>query len=144
MLRQSALLRQPPVRALLALAAVIALGCAFHQEGTFFRWGTHRDVLREVAVGGILARGMTVVILAGGIDLAVGSVLALAAVSFALLMIPLGWGALPAVLVVLAVGVAAGAVSGALVARPKIPPFVATLAMMVFARGLAKRLAGGK
>jgi ribose transport system permease protein len=139
-----AALRSPPARALLALGLVIALGCVFHQEGAFFRWSTHRDVLREVAVGGILACGMTVVILSGGIDLAVGSVLALSAVSFALLTIPLGAGALVAIVAVLALGLAAGAASGALIARARLQPFIVTLAMMVFARGLAKRLCGGK
>jgi len=134
----------PQARALLALAAVVALGVVFHQEGAFFRWSTHRDLLREVAVEGILACGMTVVILSGGIDLAVSSVLALSAVSFALFTIPLGWSAVAAVAAVLAIGALAGAASGALVARFRIQPFIVTLAMMVFARGLAKRLAGGK
>lgn len=137
-------LRSPPARALLALALVIALGCAFPQEGAFYRWGTHRDLLREIAVAGILSCGMTLVVLSGGIDLAVGSLLALSAVSFALLTIPLGVGALAAVVAVLALGLAAGAVSGALVARARLQPFIVTLAMMVFARGLAKRLAGGR
>jgi ribose transport system permease protein len=134
----------PQARALLALLAVIALGCAFPQEGAFFRWSTHRDMLREIAVCGILSCGMTLVILSGGIDLAVGSVLALSAVSFALLTLPLGWGAVAAVAAVLAVGLAAGAASGAILARFRLQPFIVTLAMMVFARGLAKRLAGGK
>ncbi len=123
---------------------MLALGCAFHQDGAFFRWTTHRDMLREIAVDGILACGMTLVILSGGIDLAVASIMALSAVTFALLTIPLGWGALVAVAAVLSLGLAAGAASGALVARFRLQPFIVTLAMMVFARGLAKRLAGGK
>jgi ribose transport system permease protein len=136
--------RSPQARALLALLSVVALGCAFPQEGAFYRWSTHRDVLREIAVCGILSCGMTLVILTGGIDLAVGSVLALSAVSFAWLTIPLGWGAAAAIAAVLAVGLASGAASGALVARFRLQPFIVTLAMMVFARGLAKHLAGGK
>jgi ribose transport system permease protein len=135
---------KPHARALVALAAVLALGAIFHQEGAFFRWSTHRDLLREVAVEGILACGMTLVILSGGIDLSVSSVLALAAVSFASLTIPLGWGAALAIAVVLLLGLGAGAASGALVARLRLQPFIVTLAMMVFARGLAKRLSGGK
>ena len=134
----------PHARALLALAAMLALGCAFHQDGAFFRWSTHRDMLREIAVQGILACGMTMVILSGGIDLAVGSVLALSAVSFALLTIPLGAGAAVAIVLVLVLGLLAGAASGTLVARFRIQSFIVTLAMMVFARGLAKRLSGGK
>jgi ribose transport system permease protein len=135
---------KPHARALLALAAVLLLGAVFHQEGAFFAWSTHRDMLREIAVEGILACGMTLVILSGGIDLSVSSVLGLSAVSFALLTIPVGWGAVPAIAVVLLIGVAAGAASGTLVARLRIQPFIVTLAMMVFARGLAKRLSGGK
>jgi ribose transport system permease protein len=131
-------------RALAALAVVIALGCVFHKEGAFFTWATHRGVLREIAVQGMLACGMTLVIISGGIDLAVGSLLSLAAVSFAILTMPQGLGAAPAIAAVLAVGIAAGAASGALVSRLRIQPFVATLAMMVFARGLSKLLSGGK
>ncbi len=136
--------RNPAVRALFALAAIFVVGCAFHQDGAFFRWSTHRDMLREIAVTGTLACGMTLVILSGGIDLAVGSVLALSAVSFALFTIPLGWGAIAAIAAVLAIGAAAGSLSGALVARFRLQPFIVTLAAMVFARGLAKRLSGGK
>ncbi len=136
--------KSPHARALLALGAIVALGAVFHQEGAFFRWSTHRDMLREIAVEGILACGMTLVILSGGIDLAVSSVLALSAVAFALLTIPLGWPALPAMLTVLLLGLAAGAASGAIVARFRIQPFIVTLAMMVFAHGLAKRLSGGR
>ena len=138
------LLQSPHARALAAVLLVIAIGCVFNQDGAFFRWATHRAMLREIAVPGILACGMTVVILSGGIDLAVASVLALAAVSFALLTIPLGWGAAAAISLVLAGGVAAGATSGVLVARFRLQSFIVTLAMMVFARGLAKHLAGGK
>jgi ribose transport system permease protein len=93
---------------------------------------------------GMLACGMTVVILAGGIDLSVGSVLALSAVSFSWIALRHGisaWVALPAVL---ALGAAAGSVTGLLVARARIPAFIASLAMMVFARGLAKHWSGGQ
>lgn len=144
MINVPALLRSPPARALLALALMIVAGCVFNPDGAFFRWSTHRDMLREIAVYGILSCGMTLVILSGGIDLAVSSVLALSAVSFAVFTIPLGWGALPAVALVLAIGIAAGGASGALIARFRIQPFIVTLAMMVFARGLAKHLSGGK
>lgn len=137
-------LASPLVRALVPLGLVLALGCAFHKGGAFFAWETHRATLREISVHGILACGMTVVIIAGGIDLAVGSVLALAAVSFTLITIPLGQGAVLAILAALAVGAAGGAGSGWFVARHRVQPFIVTLATMVFARGLAKHLAGGK
>ncbi len=141
---RGSLLQSPPARALLALLAVIAIGCVFPQEGTFFRWSMHRDMLGDIAVPGVLACGMTIVILSGGIDLAVASLLGLSAVGFALLTLPLGWSAAAAIAAVLAGGLASGAASGALVARFRLQPFIVTLAMMVFARGLAKQLSGGK
>jgi len=134
----------PSVRALLALALVVMIGSIYNADGAFFRWSTHRDMLRQVSTYGILASGMTLVIITGGIDLAVGSVLGLCAVLFAQLSLHQGLPALVAVVVVLAAGAASGLVSGTLVTRFKIQPFVATLAMMVLARGLAKWLSGGQ
>jgi ribose transport system permease protein len=123
---------------------MVAIGCVFNAEGSFFRWSVHRDMLRQVSVFGILACGMTVVIITAGIDLSVSSVLALAAVLFAWLLLPLGWPAFFAIPVVLVAGSALGSVSGLLVARMRIQPFIVTLAMMVFARGLAKVVSGGR
>jgi ribose transport system permease protein len=134
----------PVARALLALLLMIVIGCAFNADGAFFRWSVHRDMLRQVSVFGMLACGMTVVIITAGIDLSVSSVLALAAVSFAWLTLPQGWPAVLAIPLVLALGTAAGSLSGTLVARMRIQPFIVTLAMMVFARGLAKVISGGR
>jgi ribose transport system permease protein len=85
-----------------------------------------------------------VVIITAGIDLSVSSILALAAVFFAVFTLPLAWPALIAIPLVLIIGTALGSVSGALVARMRIQPFIVTLAMMVFARGLAKVVSGGR
>ncbi len=133
----------PATRALVALGLVLLLGCLFNANGAFFKPGTHRDALRQASVFGILACGLTLVIISGGIDLAVGSILALVSVSFSLMTIHWGWTpwlALPASLLV---GLACGAVSGVVTAGLGIQPFIATLAMMVFARGLAKTISGG-
>jgi ribose transport system permease protein len=137
-------LAEPALRALLPLLAVLVLGAIFNASGAFFEWQTHRALFREIAVQGILACGMTVVIIAAGIDLAVGSVLALSAVSFALLSMHHGVSAPLALLAVLVLGAGAGAASGALVAFARLQPFIVTLAAMVFARGLAKELSGGQ
>jgi len=146
MIRERALrlFRTAPARALSPLVLVLLVGAVFHENGAFFRWSTHRAVLREISVHGILACGMTLVILAGGIDLSVGSVLGLSAVVFALFSMPLGLTAPVAVLAVLAIGAGLGATSGFFVARHRIQPFVVTLAMMVWARGLAKLVSGGQ
>lgn len=134
----------PVVRALLALALMLVIGALFNADGAFFRWSVHRDMLRQVSVFGILSCGMTVVIITAGIDLSVSSLLALSAVAFAWLLLPMGWPAVYAIPAVLVLGAVLGSVSGALVARMRIQPFIVTLAMMVFARGLAKVVSGGQ
>src|SRR5262245_46273254 len=101
-------------RALLALALMVAIGCIFHQGGAFFEWSTHRGMLREISVHGILACGMTLVVVAGGIDLSVSSVLALSAVGFAVATMPWGLSSTVAAALVLAVGASTGALNGAL------------------------------
>jgi ribose transport system permease protein len=135
---------RPLVRVVLPLFVVLLVGCVFHANGAFFTWDTHRMVLRDVSVYGILACGMTLVVVAGGIDLAVGSVLALGAVLVSILLMHRGWPAPLAVAAVLVAGGTAGALVGALVAFWRAPAFVMSLAMMAFARGLAKHLADGK
>ncbi len=133
----------PASRALIALVLVAVLGCVFNADGAFFKPGTHRDALRQASVFGTLACGMTLVIISGGIDLAVGSVLALVAVSFSLMSIHWGLSPLLSVPLCLLIGAAGGGVAGGVTAGFRIQPFIATLAMMVFARGLAKTISGG-
>lgn len=137
-------LSKPWVRALLALVLVVIIGCICNADGAFFSWSTHRDMLRQISVYGILACGMTLVVITGGIDLAVGSILGLCAVLFAQLSLHKGLPAIAVVPLILLAGAASGLTSGTLVARFKLQPFIATLAVMVFARGFAKWLSGGQ
>jgi ribose transport system permease protein len=133
----------PAGRAFIALVLVVLVGVIFNAEGAFYKVATHRDALRQASVYGILACGMTLVIIGGGIDLAVGSILALVAVCCATLAIHWGWSpwlVLPACLLI---GGSSGALSGFTAARLRVQPFIATLAMMVFARGMAKYVSGG-
>ncbi len=134
----------PLARAFLSLALVLVLGAVFNADGTFLQWATQRDMLRQVSVYGILACGMSVVIIAGGIDLSVGSILGLCAVAFSLLSMHRGAPDVIAIGATLALGTACGLVSGGVIARFRVQPFIATLAMMVFARGLAKLISGGE
>jgi ribose transport system permease protein len=138
------LLKRPWVRALAPLVLVLIIGLVFNAHGAFYAWGTHRDMLRQVSVYGILACGLTLVIIAGGIDLSVGSLLGFSAVLFSLASIHWAWPALAAIGIVLAAGTACGLVSGELISRFRMQPFIATLAMMVFARGLAKSISRGE
>ncbi len=138
------LIRSPVTRALIALLFVLILGGIFNADGSFFKWGTHRDMLRHISVFGILACGMTLVIITAGIDLSVGSILGLTAVLFSLFTIQLQWSPWIAFIACLLIGTACGSLSGGLIAKFKIQPFIATLAMMVFARGVAKWVSGGQ
>jgi ribose transport system permease protein len=141
---KTALLRSPLLRAFAALVLVFLIGMLFNADGAFFKWNTHRDMLRHISVFAILACGMTLVIITAGIDLSVGSLLGLTAVLFSLFSIQKALSPWLSLLACLAVGAVFGAVSGGLVGRFKIQPFIATLAMMVFARGMAKWVSGGQ
>lgn len=134
----------PFVRALFSLAFIFGLGLIFNADGTFFRWDTHRDMLRQISTYGILASGLTVVIVAGGIDLSVGSVLGLSAVVFSFLSIQLGWTAGVAILACLGLGLGCGGIVGGVIGRFGVQPFITTLAGMAFVRGAAKWVSGGQ
>lgn len=135
-------------RGILALAVVFLIGALFGPQNTagqsvFLTSRNQSNVLFEYAEYGILAAGMTLVILTAGIDLSVGSVLGLSACLFSVLMIGKGWSSLPAMVASLLIGAACGLFSGSCIAFLRIQPFVATLAMMVAARGAAKLVSGG-
>ena len=129
---------------LILLAMLVAFSLL--SEG-FFTARNIFNIIRQISFMGLIAIGVTMVILTGGIDLGSGSVLALAAVlatslaqlpesatlKYAGLSVPIG---VP-VLVALLIGALTGWVNGALIARFRIPPFIATLGMMTVARGFA-------
>ena len=100
------------------------------------------NVARQVSINAIVAAGMTVVIITGGIDLSVGSTIALAGCSA--LLAAGGAGDLVGLLVGLAAGGLVGLVNGALVAWGRVPPFITTLATMTIVRGAALVLTNGE
>jgi len=93
------------------------------------------NVLRQATINGIISVGMTLVILTGGIDLSVGSVLALSVTLGASLM-KQGQPVALAVVAALGCGTFLGMINGLMITRAKIPPFIATLGMLTVARGL--------
>ncbi|GAB2612727.1 sugar ABC transporter permease [Paractinoplanes abujensis] len=107
----------------------------------FATWSNLRIQLIQVAPIVIVALGMALVIGTEGIDLSVGSVMALAA---AFIPLYLGYGVVAAILVALLAGVAVGLINGILVARVGLQPIVATLALFVGGRGLAVVISEGK
>jgi ribose transport system permease protein len=101
------------------------------------------NVLEQTSINAIVAVGMTFVIISGGIDLSVGSVLAVAGIALALALEG-GVPAPAAIALALATGTACGLANGALITFGRLPPFIATLGMMSVARGAALMLAEGR
>ena len=124
----------------IGLVAIIILFASLRWT-TFASWDNFAIILQQTAVIGIAALGMTLVIIAGGIDLSVGSIIALSTVVIAQL-IQRGWSPLLAAGGGIAAASACGAFSGLLVTRLRLLPFVVTLGMMGALRGAAKGLAG--
>jgi ABC-type sugar transport system ATPase subunit/ribose/xylose/arabinose/galactoside ABC-type transport system permease subunit len=131
----------------LGLAAVLLLAVLVSPvrggRPVFLDLGNLTDILRQVAEKGILAVGMTAVVISGGIDLSVGSILALGATLSAWLLMKGGLGLGSTALIVLVVGAMWGALNGLVVARWRLQPFIATLATMSAARGVARYVSGG-
>ena len=106
------------------------------------------SLLERVVPLGIVALGVGLVIVAGGIDLSVGSVISLSSVVLAKAHLPeeefgLGWGLWPSIGLALGVSAVVGLGQGLLIARLRLQPFIVTLAGMLFLRGLADVLSGG-
>jgi len=100
------------------------------------------SVMRQASINGLIAFGMTIVIISGGIDLSVGSSLALSGMVAGLLM-QSGLPSSLAILGALASGALVGTLIGVLIAKGKLPPFIATLGGMISLRGLTLILSGG-
>lgn len=120
-------------RAYVALSILVIIGVALVPD--FATTGNVRAILYQYSVIGLLALGQLVVILTAGIDLSQGSVLALSSVMLGLLLPQIGLVGAAAV-AVSAAGLC-GLLSGTIVARTVVPPFIVTLAVMGIARGLA-------
>jgi ribose transport system permease protein len=115
----------------------------------FLKTDNLRNIANQIAIIAILAVGMTLVVIAGGIDLSVGSMIALSAVITALLVRDWGGGAEATNAALLACAAAAlagcaclGLVNGLMATRLRVPPFIATLGMLLAASGLAQYLSG--
>lgn len=102
------------------------------------------NIVRQVSVTAIIAIGVTMVIITGGIDLSSGSVIALVSVVVASLAHPDTFPLFVPILAGLAVGALTGFINGGIIAKGNIPPFIATLGMMTTARGLALLYSDGK
>ena len=143
--QRRSLLHSDAIQRVLAFGALIVLFAIFSVASpNFLQFDNIVGILLATSVNGVLALGVTFVIITGGIDLSVGTVMTLSAVMTAVfisvwhLPLPLG------ILAGLATGGLAGLVNGSLVARMRIPPFIATLGMLNIAKGLALVISGLK
>ncbi|WP_323122044.1 ABC transporter permease [Burkholderia alba] len=126
-----------PLLGLLAVCVAMTLG-----SDSFLSAANLENVLRQVSINAIIAVGMTCVILTGGIDLSVGSAMALSGTLAAGLMVA-GMNAAAALATGVAIGLGLGIANGFFVAFAGMPPIIVTLATMGIARGLALIYTGG-
>ena len=117
------------------IVLLVAVGALTLASPEFLTGNNLANLARQVAIFGILAIGQLVVILTGGIDLSVGSILGLAGAVTAQLLVS-GVPIIPAILIGVVVGGVLGIANGVLVTRFKLPPFIATLGMLGIARGI--------
>lgn len=130
---------------LLAFSGLLALMVAFSLASpNFLQTPNILAILQATSVNGVLAIAATLVIITGGIDLSVGTLMTFCAVIAGVILtylgLPLPMGIVGAILV----GAAAGLVSGTIVAKLKVPPFIATLGMMLILKGLSLVVSGTK
>ena len=139
MSRLSQLLSAHAIIAVLAVVYLIAviISDAFLQPGYLF------NVVRQVAPVGIAAVGVTFVMILGGVDLSVGAVISLSAVVCAVLMNGEASNLLFAIIATCAIGLAAGAVNGAIIAFSRVSPFILTLATGIAIAGITQIFSGG-
>jgi ribose transport system permease protein len=132
----------PELKRLLVLVAIIAVFA--YMNPAFIRFGSLAAIVQAMAFVGIVAVGQTLLIIAGEFDLSVGSTAALVSIVAATLMTQGKIEPVLAMLIGLAVGGLIGLVNATLVLRGRIPSFIATIAMLGIARGLAVWLCGAK
>ncbi len=128
--------------ALIALILLVVIMSVISPQ--FRTFSNFLTLLRQASVNGLIAFGMTVVILTGGIDLSVGSTLGLTGALFAGLIVNVGMPIPLAVLVALIFGLLLGLVSGFLVGKAKLQPFIATLITLTVYRGLTLIYTNGR
>ncbi|MCC7445884.1 MAG: ABC transporter permease [Anaerolineae bacterium] len=135
---QRSLVRSDAMQRILAFGALVVLLIFFSVASPNFRtFSNITGILIATAVNGVLALGVTFVIITGGIDLSIGTVMTLAAVMTGVFItnwhLPVGIGVIGGLLT----GTLAGLVNGIIIARLKVPPFIATLGMLNVAKGLS-------
>ena len=131
------------ILALLLALAVIWIFFHIATDGAFISSRNLSNLLRQTSITGMLACGMVFVIIAGEIDLSVGSLLGLLGGIAAVMTVNLQWGSWPTVAVVLLLGLAAGLLNGFIVTRLRVPSFIVGLGGMLAFRGVLQGITHG-
>lgn len=130
---------------ILAFASLIVLVAGFSLASpNFFQMTNIMAILQAASVNGVLAVAVTLIIITGGIDLSIGTLMTFCAVMAGVV---LTWGGMPlplGIVAAIATGACCGLISGPFVAKMKIPPFIATLGMMLMLKGLSLIVTGTK
>jgi len=143
--RIRALAKGDSVQRLLALGALVLLLVFFSITVPHFAsTNNYIDILTATAVNGVLATGVTFVIITGGIDLSVGTAMTFTSVAMGLVSVNLGLPLPIGLLAALGAGALVGVLNGALIAKAKLPPFIATLGMLYVTLGMAQVLSDVK
>src|SRR5437868_2618456 len=125
-----------------ALLAMIALFSTLSSH--FLSYDTFSTLANQIPDLMVLAVGMTFVLIIGGIDLSVGSVLALAASTVSVAILGWGWSVSPAALLGMAVAALAGTITGSITVAWRIPSFIVSLGVLEMARGVAYQMTGSR
>jgi len=140
---KSAAFSQGTWQKILAFASLIALMTVFSiASENFLQRDNLIGILQATAVNGVLAVAVTFVIITGGIDLSVGTLMTFCAVVAGVFLTYWGLPMPVGIVAAIAAGALSGSVSGILIAKMKIPPFIATLGMMMLLKGLALVISG--
>lgn len=139
------LFRSDAIQRILAFSALIVLALGFSLASPYFRtFDNLVGILLATAVNGVLALGVTFVIITGGIDLSVGTVMTFSAVMTGVFITKMGLPIPIGILGGILAGSTAGLVNGLMISRMKIPPFIATLGMLYATKGLSLVISGLK
>jgi ribose/xylose/arabinose/galactoside ABC-type transport system permease subunit len=133
-----------PAQLSLAIALALLMAGLAIARPTFLNVANLVNLLRQISINGILAVGVTYVLLTGGVDLSLGSLVALSGVAAASFAHPGDHAVLVPVMIGILAGAACGAANGLVVTMGRVAPFIATLGMMTAARGLALLFSGGR
>src|ERR1700754_2881596 len=124
------------ILALLIAVAIIWVFFHVKTDASFITPGNLSNLFRQMAITGMLACGMVFIIIAGEIDLSIGSQLGLLGGVVAILTVNMGWGTWPSIFAVLALGLVIGAFNGFVVTKMRVPSFIVGLGGMLAFRGI--------